>query len=149
MWVFLKIWLVYLGYLSERITSKAICIRYKRYMGHKYFHQGNHKGEKSANFLRIVIWSKAVIRSIQQSSIYPPLTDAFSHAHLRVYEVCINEGESLPIYTLSSHWPNIRLEPTCHLTWGPLLLERLQVHITWCYIGDYFPDLQWRLYLNI
>ena len=30
-----------------------------------------------------------------------------------------------------------------------ILLERQQLHITWCYTGDYFPDLQRRLYLKV
>ena len=78
-----------------------------------------------------------------------PLDDSLSHAHLRVCWVCRNDGECLPIFTLSYHWWNITLNPTCHVTWGPLLLKRLQVHITWCYTGDYCLDLQQRLYLKV
>ena len=132
---FLKIWLDFLGSLSERITSTIKCIRYKRYTRHKDFHRGNHKGENLANFFRIVRWSKTIIRNVQQLSFSPPLTVSLSHASRRVCEVCINEGEFLPIYTFSSYWPNIRLEPTCHFTWGPLFLEIPQLHITWCYLG--------------
>ena len=139
---FLKIWLYYLGSLSERITSTKGCIRHKRYTSHKYFHWENQKGDNPIKLFRIVRLLKAVIRSIQQLSISPPLDDSISHAHLRVCWVHINEGERLPIYTLSTHWPNMTFEPKCHLTWGPLLLKRLQVHITWCYTRDYCPDLQ-------
>ena len=146
---FLKILFYYLGSLSERITSTTKCIRCKRYTRHKKFHWGNHKGEKTAKFFIIVRWSKAVIRNIQQLSFSPSMTVSLSQTTERVCEVCINEGEFLPIYTLSSHWPNIILEPTCHLTWGPLLLERPQLYITWCYTGDYCPDVQQRLYLKV
>ena len=77
---FLKIRLDYLGSLSERITSTTKCIRYKRYTRHKYFHQGNHKGENPANFFRIVRWSKEVIRNVQQLSFSPLLIVSLSHA---------------------------------------------------------------------
>ena len=146
---FVKIWLDYLGSLSKRIISTTKCIKRKICTSHKYFHRGNHKEENPANFFRIVRWSKAVIRNVQQLSFSPRLTVSLSHVPQKECEVCINEGERLPIYTLSSHWPNIRLKPTCHLAWGPLLLERPQLHITWCYTGDYFPDLQWRFYLKV
>ena len=139
----------YLGSLSERITSTTICIIYNRCTRQKYFHRGNHKGENPANFLRIVRWSKAVIRSIQQLSISPPLSLSLSLMRTWECEVCINEGEHLPIYTILSHLPNKIFEPTCHLTWVPLLLKRPQLHITWCYTGDYCLDLQRRLYLKV
>ena len=84
---FLKIRLDYLGSLSERITSTTNFIRYKRYTRHEDFHRGNYKGENPANFLRIVRLPKAVIRSIQQLSISPPLTVSLSHANLRVWVV--------------------------------------------------------------
>ena len=85
--VFLYIWLDCLGSLFERITSASRCIRYKRYTRHKYFHRGNHKGENPTNFFKIVRWSKAVIRSIQQLSISPPLSLSLSHVNLRVWGV--------------------------------------------------------------
>ena len=75
---FLKIWLDYLGYLSKIITSTKKCIRYKRYTRHKYFHRGNLKGENPTNFFRIVRWSKAVIRNVQQLSFSPPMTISLS-----------------------------------------------------------------------
>ena len=75
---FLNICLYYLGSLSERITSKKQCIRYKRYTRHKYFHWGNHKEENPSNFFIIVRWSKSVIRSIQQLSVSPPFSLSLS-----------------------------------------------------------------------
>ena len=82
---FLKIWLDYLGSLSERIKSTKKCIKCKICTRHKDFHWGNHKGENPANFFRIVRWSKAVIRSIQQLSISSPFS--LSHVKLRVWGV--------------------------------------------------------------
>ena len=81
---------------------------------------------------------KTVIRNVQQLSFSPPLTISLSHAPWRVYEACINEGECLPIYTLLSHWPNIRPEPTCHLTWGPLTSPRETTN-------TYYMMLHWGL----
>ena len=75
---FLKIWLDYIGSLSERITSTKKYIRYKIYTRHKYVHRGNHKGENLTNFFRIVRWSKAVIRNVQQLPFSPPMTVSLS-----------------------------------------------------------------------
>ena len=77
---FLKIWLDYLGSLYERITSTTKCIRYKRYTRHKDFHRGNNKGEITANFFKIVRWSIAVIRNVQQLSFFSPLSVSLAHA---------------------------------------------------------------------
>ena len=51
---FLKIWLDYLGSLSERITSTSKFIRCKRCTRHRGFHRGNHKGQNPSKFFRIV-----------------------------------------------------------------------------------------------
>ena len=96
---FLNIFLDYLGYLSERITSTTTCIRYKRYTTQKYFYWGDHKEENHTNFLRIVRRSKRVIRNIQQLSTCLPLTVSLSLMRNQECEVCINEGECLPINT--------------------------------------------------
>ena len=84
---FLKIWLDYLGYLSERITSTTKCIKCKICIRHKYFHRGNHKGKNPANFFRIVRWSKSVIRNVQQLYFSPFLTLSLSCALESVWGV--------------------------------------------------------------
>ena len=69
----------YLGSLSEIITSTTRSIRYKIYGRHKDFHQGNDKGKKPTKFLRIVRWSKTVIKEkTPQLSISPPLNVSLS-----------------------------------------------------------------------
>ena len=47
--------LIYIGYLSERIISTTIHLRYARYTRSIDFHWGNHKGENPTNFLKIVL----------------------------------------------------------------------------------------------
>ena len=148
MLIFLKIWLDDLGSLSERIKSTTKCIGYKRHTRHKYFHRGNHKGEKPANFLRIVKLSKEVIRSIYELSISHPLTVSFSHVPLRVWGVHkwgITPPYLYPFKSLTKY--KTRSYMSSHM--GPLLLERPYLHITWCYTGEYCPNLQQRLYLNV
>ena len=81
------------------------------------------------------------------STIYLSFLLSLSHANLRVCEVCINEGEHLPIYT--NQVIDLLHDSDDLFPWlGLLLLERLQIHITWCHTRDYCPELQQRLYLK-
>ena len=94
--------LFYLGYLSERITNTSI---HQRYTIHRYFHQGSHKGENPANFLKIVLSQRSYHKMIKPNkkkssatSYLSSLSLSLSHANLSEW-VCINEGGHLSIYT--------------------------------------------------
>ena len=117
--------LTWLRSLSQRITSTARYTRWSRYTRHKDFHRGNHIGENSANFLRIVLllrqYHKMRKPNKKKSSaaIYISfLSLSLTSCELEWVWVCLNEGVHLPIYTL-------QVTDLKH-NWGwPLILTRL------------------------
>ena len=98
--------LIWLGSLSERITSTTIYPRYTRDTRHTYFPHGNHKGENPAKFLRIV-QSQIMYHKMNKSSnkksyasIYlSSLSFSLYSCELEWVQGRINEGGHLPIYT--------------------------------------------------
>ena len=142
--------------MFERITSTTRCIRLNRYTRHKYFHQGNHKGENPKNFL-IIVQSQRMYHKMNKPSnkkysatIYlSSLSFSLYSYELEWVQVCINEGGFLPIYifqvTCLLHdkgWPLTLIGPN-----SPR--ETPKIHYM-SYTRDYFgPELQWRLYLKV
>ena len=97
--------LFYLEYLSQIITSTIIHQKYTRYKRHKYFHQGNHKGENPTNFLILVSHKDKMTRynnprtiCLQHLSVPPLLLSPKAHMREKVKCVSNEEGVSLIIF---------------------------------------------------